>query len=99
MQAASERPQLGGVISRTVVLSRRSDFADRRTAVSCLQPPQWEHPTVAITPQNAVRSPAHASKPGSVSVPRHWLEQERPEQVTKLLVQFLQDASAPDRKL
>jgi hypothetical protein len=34
MQAASERPQLGGVISRTVFLSRRSDFADRRTAVS-----------------------------------------------------------------
>jgi pimeloyl-ACP methyl ester carboxylesterase len=29
----------------------------------------------------------------------HWLEQEQPEQVTKLLVQFLQDASAPDRKL
>ena len=29
MQAASERPQLRGVISRTVVLSRRSDFADR----------------------------------------------------------------------
>jgi hypothetical protein len=34
MQAASERPQLGGVISRTVVLSRRSAFADSRTAVS-----------------------------------------------------------------
>jgi pimeloyl-ACP methyl ester carboxylesterase len=29
----------------------------------------------------------------------HWLEQEQPEQVTKLLVQFLQDASAPGRKL
>jgi pimeloyl-ACP methyl ester carboxylesterase len=29
----------------------------------------------------------------------HWLEQEQPEQVTKLLVQFLQDSSAPDRKL
>ena len=28
----------------------------------------------------------------------HWLEQEQPEQVSKLL-QFLQDASAPDRKL
>ena len=29
----------------------------------------------------------------------HWLEQEQPEQVTQLLVQFLQDASVPDRKL
>jgi hypothetical protein len=29
----------------------------------------------------------------------HWLEQEQPEQVTKLLVQFLEDASASDRKL
>jgi pimeloyl-ACP methyl ester carboxylesterase len=29
----------------------------------------------------------------------HWLEQEQPGQVSKLLIQFLQDASTPDRKL
>jgi pimeloyl-ACP methyl ester carboxylesterase len=29
----------------------------------------------------------------------HWAEQEQPEQVSDLLIQFLQDASAPDRKL
>jgi pimeloyl-ACP methyl ester carboxylesterase len=28
----------------------------------------------------------------------HWLEQEQPEQVSKLLIQFLQDASARSRK-
>ena len=28
----------------------------------------------------------------------HWLEQEQPEQVSKLLIQFLQDASVPNRK-
>jgi pimeloyl-ACP methyl ester carboxylesterase len=28
----------------------------------------------------------------------HWLEQEQPEQVTKLLIQFLQDASTLNRK-
>jgi YVTN family beta-propeller protein len=33
MQAVSDCPQFGGVISRTVVLSRRSAFADSRTAV------------------------------------------------------------------
>jgi len=29
----------------------------------------------------------------------HWLEQEQPEQVSTLLIQFLQDASAPNRRL
>jgi pimeloyl-ACP methyl ester carboxylesterase len=29
----------------------------------------------------------------------HWLEQEQPEQVSKLLIQFFQDASAPMGKL
>jgi len=29
----------------------------------------------------------------------HWVEQEQPEQVSKLLIQFLQDASARNRKL
>jgi pimeloyl-ACP methyl ester carboxylesterase len=29
----------------------------------------------------------------------HWLEQEQPEQVSKLLIEFLQDASAANRKL
>jgi len=29
----------------------------------------------------------------------HWLEQEQPEQVTELLIQFLQDAGPLDRKL
>ena len=29
----------------------------------------------------------------------HWLEQEQPEQVSTLLIQFLRDASAPNRKL
>jgi pimeloyl-ACP methyl ester carboxylesterase len=29
----------------------------------------------------------------------HWLEQEQPEQVSTLLIQFLKDASAPSRKL
>jgi len=29
----------------------------------------------------------------------HWLEQEQPEQVSNLLIQFLQDTSVPNRKL
>jgi pimeloyl-ACP methyl ester carboxylesterase len=29
----------------------------------------------------------------------HWLEQEQPEQVSKLLIEFLQEASAANRKL
>jgi pimeloyl-ACP methyl ester carboxylesterase len=29
----------------------------------------------------------------------HWVEQEQPEQVSKLLIQFLQDASTLNRKL
>jgi hypothetical protein len=29
----------------------------------------------------------------------HWVEQEQPEQVSKLLIQFLQDASTRNRKL
>jgi hypothetical protein len=28
----------------------------------------------------------------------HWLEQEQPEQVSKLLIGFLQDAREPSRK-
>jgi pimeloyl-ACP methyl ester carboxylesterase len=29
----------------------------------------------------------------------HWLEQEQPEQVSKLLIEFLQDARGPNGKL
>ena len=35
---------------------------------------------------------------GSQSAVGHWLEQEQPEQVSKLLIQFLQDVSAPGHK-